>query len=223
MAEQSVDMFLELTGPKGKIEGDCIDKNFKDMIEIDDFELSARSMGAKQSDRDQEEDEAEAEDTGTRRGGKKKKKDKGRGGAKDKKKKHKKSDDQGAFTFKITKETDKSSADLALSYSRNLRSASECFPKGMLYIRKRGTENFVFATIAFENMYVVNYQLSMSGGKSATATTIPEEDIEFVFEKCGIKYHQQDKKGQKMSPVIVTWNFKDPPSGAPDLESALNK
>src|SRR5262245_411576 len=131
MADSSTaDIFLELTAPGGgKLEGDCTDKIWAGLIEIDDFELSGRSNADRQKDKDKDDDDEDE-------GGKKKGKKEG------KKKKKKKSAEQGAFTLKITKDTDRSSPDLALSYSKNLASVRECFPKGRLLLRKRGTSNF---------------------------------------------------------------------------------
>jgi len=211
MADSSADIFFDLTAPGGgKVEGDCQDAKWAGLIEVDDFELSGRSNDDRQKEKDQDTDE---DDAG---GGKKKGKKEG------KKKGKKKSDEQGAFTLKITKDTDRSSPDLALSYSKNLHSVRECFPEGRLLLRKRGAHNFIFLTILFKDLYVVKYQLSMSGGKGAGAANIPDEDIEFVFESCAFRYMVQTTTGGGSKPIIIGWDFKQHERDS-NLEKKLSK
>ncbi|OAI49781.1 hypothetical protein AYO44_06175 [Planctomycetaceae bacterium SCGC AG-212-F19] len=199
MADSQADIFFELTAPGGgKVEGDCTDTRWAGLIEIDDFEMSGRSLASKQQDK-----ESESDDEGDEKG----KGGKGKKGKQGKKKK-KKSDGQDFFTLKITKDTDRSSPELALSYSRNLASVRECFPKGRLLLRKRGATNFIFLTILFTNLYVVNYKLSMSGGKGTGAHNIPDEDIEFVFESCAFRYSKQAITGGGTKPIIIGWDFQ---------------
>ncbi len=216
MAESNADVFLELKNSTGEqVKGDCTDKKFPGMIELEDFELSARSMADRQKAEAMEElAESSGEDGG------------GGGGApsnidlrhlenKGEKKK-------GVFTLKITKHTDSSSPSICLSYAQNLRSEKDCYQSGKLVVRKRGGGGVIFLTVLFKNLYVVNYNLNLSGGKGDSGTSLAEEDIEFVFESCAIKYIQQAKSGRGLAPAITSWSFKDKKSDS-GLEGQLKQ
>ena len=108
---------------------------------------------------------------------------------------------------------DISSPWLALSYSQNLRSDKDCFKSGLLVARKRGgtAGGLIYMKVLFKNMYVVNYNLNLTGGKGAGGTSLAEEDAQFVFESCAIEYVQQAKSGRASSsdsPTITSWSFK---------------
>jgi type VI protein secretion system component Hcp len=245
MADSNADVFLQLKDAQGElIEGDCVDKKFAGWIEIDDFEVSDRSMSAMQAENEAEKEAQEGgeESSGGKvRAGSSLEWNKGRqrvggsgtatgdrqgagktGGKKAGKKGSKgSSDNQGVFTLKINKDTDSSSPMLAFSYSRNLRSAKDCFKSGKLVVRKRGGGGVQFLTFLFKNLYVVNYSLNLSGGKAATASSLPDEDIEFVFESMALKYIKQAKGGEGTSdPYIASWNFKKHDTDA-DLETEI--
>jgi type VI protein secretion system component Hcp len=205
-----VDIFLELTGPRDKaIKGESRDKHFRGLVEIDDFELSARSM--KDFNNAKRKEEAEGGDVDRlmyEEKSKKSKKKKSKSQTFDDSQVPLKSDGEdenaNAFTLKITKDMDYVSPDLAQSYSRNLAGMRQEFPKIRLYLRKRGTENFVYLTFTFKDCYVVNYHLALSGG----GTSIPVETVEITFSHCAMKYVPQTKEGGVApQPMYWGWDF----------------
>jgi type VI protein secretion system component Hcp len=200
----NVDIFLKLTGPKGDIEGESKDRNFAGYVEIDDFELSARSMerynAAKEKERREEDEGGEGDRSILDK-------------PKSKTFTHSQielksaDDDESAFTLKVTKEMDYVSSDLAQSYSWNLAGMRQNFPKIIMHLRKRGTENLVYLTFTFKDCYVVNYHLALSGG-GKDATSIPVETVEFTFSACAMKYLPQAETGGGHTHKIVGWDFK---------------
>jgi len=195
-----VDAFLKLVGPNGPLKGESNDAQFPDLIEIDDWDLSAAGIGTPESDSDSGDDDDEDE-------GKKKGK-KGEKGKEKKEKKKKKKEKKGSFTFKITKDPDYSSPDLAQSYSQNLAGERECFPRAELYCRKRGAKNFIYLTLIFKQVYVVAYNLDLGGGKGGDSGSIGEEKVEFVFETCIMKYASQGVGGEAGRDLEMGWDFK---------------
>lgn len=215
MADTNSDVFLELKDSSGEqIKGDCSDKTYAGMIELADFEISARSM----ADRQKSEAMQEMAESGGGEGGKQSPPPNI-----DTKhfEKQKPGEPKGVFTLKVTKPTDSSTPSLCLSYSKNLRSSKDCLQSGKLVVRKRGGGGLVFLTVLFKNLYVVNYNMNLSGGKGASGTSQMEEDVEFVFEACAIKYVQQAKSGAATSPGYASWTFKDPKGPDSNLESQL--
>jgi type VI protein secretion system component Hcp len=215
MADSNADVFLELKQSNDeKLEGDCIDIKFAGMIEIEDFEVSARSMADRQKAEAMEsmlEASTEGGKTDTVRGDVDLRHLENKGA-------------KGVFTLKLTKVTDSTSPSLALSYSKNLRSEKDSFKEGKLFVRKRGGSGsgVVYLTYMFKNLYVVNYNLNLSGGKGDSGTSIPEEDVEFVFESLAMKYVQQAKTGGGEPSRIASWSFKGKDTDSA-LESELKK
>jgi type VI protein secretion system component Hcp len=200
----NADIFLKLTGPQGEIKGESKDAHFLSFVEVDDFELSARSMekyhAAKEKERREDDDGGGDVDRPLHE------KPKSKSQIRNEAQVPLKSDgeDESAFTLKITKDMDYVSGDLAQSYSWNLAGMRQKFPKIRLYLRKRGTENFVYLVFTFKDCYVVNYHLALSGG----GTSIPVETVEFTFSGCVMKYKPQTEAGGERAAKIVGWDFK---------------
>jgi type VI protein secretion system component Hcp len=203
----NVDIFLKMTGPDQKqIQGESKDAHFRGLVEIEDFELSARSMekyhAAKEKERREEDDGGGEVDRPMLE------KAKSRNFAQSQiELKSADDDEESAFTLKVTKEMDYVSSDLAQSYSSNLAGLRQKFPKIVMYVRKRGSENFVYLTFTFKDCYVVNYHLSLSGG-GKDATSIPVETVEFTFSGCAMEYRAQTETGGTRAPKTVGWDFK---------------
>src|SRR5262249_21375975 len=153
-------------------------------VEIDDFELSARSMekyhAAKEKERREDDESGEGDRSILE-------KPKSKSFAQSQIELKSADDDESAFTLKVTKDMDYVSPDLAQSYSSNLAGMRQKFPKITMYLRKRGTENFIYLTFTFKDCYVVNYHLSLSGG-GKDASSIPVETVEFTFSGCAMEY-----------------------------------
>lgn len=222
MAVDNADLFLKLVNAQNAmISGECTDKVFKGWIELENFELSTRSMADCQKEDQLKEvmqnnsEGGDGQATTTTTGNVDKLVDKtGK-------------TENRAVSLKITKPTDLSSPWLALSYSQNLRSDKDTFPSAILVARKRGgtAGALIFFKLLLKNLYVVNYNLNLTGGKDASGTSLADEDIQFVFESFALKYIQQGKSGRGTSasgsPNSSSWSFKDKKPDS-DLESKLS-
>lgn len=110
------------------------------------------------------------------------------------------------FSFRITKDFDYSSPDLLQSYAKNLGATPAAFQSATVYCRIDipGPAQLVVYQLTFENVWVVNYEMSVSDDGST-----PDERIEFVFTKCTMNYTPQmpdGTAGTAMSPV--GWDFQ---------------
>ena len=57
MADTQADIFLDLSAPGGgKVAGDCTDTKYAGLIELDDFELSGRSLNSRNKDKESDDD-----------------------------------------------------------------------------------------------------------------------------------------------------------------------
>jgi type VI protein secretion system component Hcp len=203
----NADIFLKMTGPKGDIKGESKDKHFRGLVEVEDFELSARSMEKYHAAKEKER-RAEAEEDGEIESRSINERPRSQQFVQSQiELKSSDSDEESAFTLKVTKEMDYVSSDLAQSYSSNLAGNRQQFPKIVMYVRKRGTENFVYLTFTFKDCYVVNYHLALSGG-GKDASSIPVETVEFTFSGCAMEYRVQTEMGGGSAPKTVGWDFK---------------
>jgi len=110
------------------------------------------------------------------------------------------------FSFRITKDFDYSSPDLLQSYAKNLGAKPVAFQSATIYCRIDipGPAHLLTYQLTFENVWVVNYEMSVSDDGST-----PDERIEFVFTKCTMTYTPQmpdGSAGTAMSPV--GWDFQ---------------
>lgn len=111
------------------------------------------------------------------------------------------------FSFRITKEFDYSSPDLLQSYCKNMAAEPSPFQSATIYCRIDipGPAKLVTLQLLFENVWVVNYEMSIDDD----TTSIPDERVEFVFTKCTMTYTPQmpdGTAGTTMSPV--GWDFQ---------------
>jgi type VI protein secretion system component Hcp len=110
------------------------------------------------------------------------------------------------FSFRITKDFDYSSPDLLQSYAKNLGASPTAFQSATIYCRIDipGPAQLVIYQLTFQNVWVVNYEMSVTDAGST-----PDERIEFVFTKCTMAYTPQmpdGTAGTAMSPV--GWDFQ---------------
>lgn len=110
------------------------------------------------------------------------------------------------FSFRITKKYDYSSPDLLQSYCKNMGNEPAAFQSAAIYCRIdiTGPAQLVTLQLNFANVWVVNYEMSISD-----ETSIPDERIEFVFTKCSMTYTPQlpdGTAGTAMAPV--GWDFQ---------------
>lgn len=110
------------------------------------------------------------------------------------------------FSFRITKDYDYSSPDLLQSYCKNMAAQPTAFQSATIYCRIDipGPGKLVTFQLTFENVWVVNYEMSISDD-----TSIPDERIEFVFTKCTVEYTPQQPDGTAGTAMApIGWDFQ---------------
>ncbi len=176
-----VDAFLKLWKKGGELlVGESSDDNLKGAIEVASFSLDCLSMTPH----------------------------------KKKKKKHKGEDDdeeatttepnsKQIFTLKIKKEMDQSSPLLVKSYSVNRTTEIEPFEKGVLFVRKPGSHNFIFLRLTFLGLYVLEYTVDVKGDGG-----VPDEDLVFGFAVVGFQYIPQNADGGRGKSKFAGWDLR---------------
>ncbi len=118
------------------------------------------------------------------------------------------------ITFKITKDVDRMSPRLYLSYCRHTdqeKGYKELFEKVVVTLRKSGgprakpdNKPLEFLVITLGNVFVSKYSLKTDADK------LPTESVTFTCERCEMRYVPQAATGAGRPDIILSWDFHDP-------------